>query len=88
VPRVLRSQERDVWRGKRRSRLNDKRHSGFCTGARVVTDFEHVVVTLDQARQHRARPKVDFFRPGRDVDAPGRSHLDDAITLNGDHLVT
>src|SRR4029077_5933576 len=25
-PRVLRSQERDVWRGKRRSGLNDERH--------------------------------------------------------------
>jgi hypothetical protein len=53
----------------------------------VVADFEHVVVPLDQAGQHRTGPEIDFLRTGRDLNAARRSNFRNALALNNDDLV-
>ncbi len=62
---IFGSEQRDIRHGKRRPRLNDRGHRGFRPRAGVVADLEHVVMALDQARQHRARPEIDLLRTGR-----------------------
>jgi hypothetical protein len=74
-------------REKCRSRYRNSRHRGVGIGASVVGDLEHMVVTFDKAGQDRASPQIDFLGSRRDLDAPGRSDLDDALALDYDHLI-
>src|SRR5579872_1245742 len=53
----------------------------------MVAHFEHVIVTFNQARQHRTVAQIDFFGPYRDLNAPGGPHFGNAIALYDDHLV-
>ena len=78
---------RDVWRREWRAGSYLRRDRSIGAAVRIVPDLEHMVVALDQARQHRCRSEVDFIHTGGNLDTPLGAHVGDAFALDHDHLL-